>query len=446
MDKQHANTFPTSASPSPLFRSSTMDSFASTASCSSQGFDEAEQDSISQSPQKRMKEEYLVEGIDYHAYLPNVDHPSFEHVRQLKTDRFKSGEKICNFVCLLCLSNKNKGGSSFFVSGSFQSEKKLGRASNFTVHLKRVHGIAEASSSTLIVAPSKTEEAAFQEAVADYITNHCCILATVENKWFKQMFSACFCKFRLPGRRLLENLCDARYAELLACIRQELNELSDIPRNADNSILPLITVFSDSMTSNSDHLLGFGISYISSTWEYREAPLFLETNLMDSTSANVARIITERFERELGITSASVAMVISDTATSALAIGPELINETSNKCMMHLLGLAVGHLVGTKYVTVNNNRVYFDVGKIIVSRVNFIAAYFKVATRLGDLKEHMKSWGLNIRCRPRQAVETRPSSCIQMLRHFIKISPAYQDFMTKVSTLKGYEKLEEEWS
>jgi hypothetical protein len=221
--------------------------------------------------------------------------------------------------------------------------------------------------------------------------------------------------------------------------KHELQPL--LPPCADGSPLPVLTLFSDGLSVKNDHLLGFGLSYISENWQYRECGLFLQSGMSDSGAVNSASVIRNRL-LELNVTEAYIAMGISDTNTSALAVTKELIDEPSNLCSMHLLGLVAGHLSGINFQMIKREKVYFEVGKSIVSSATELVLYFSSAQRLLNLQKFFKGRGLEENISPSLPVSTRPSSVADMMIKLIKIQPAIKDYVESIRQLKGFEELE----
>jgi hypothetical protein len=391
---------------------------------------------------KRVKEEIdLEEGVDYYERLPS-DPAVFKTIRQLikrgimkEVTNWKTGVKSvreCNYLCLACYRDA-KTINAFMVNGDFQETKNNGRISNFVSHLKVVHNITFEDSKETCRKIKDPNEIEFQNSIVNFLISRYQPLSVAECEEFQNMFETGGCKYMVPGRRTIEVLIESRWKELKDLLKLEIGLLQKIPSCHDDAKVPLIQVFSDSVKLGKENYLGYGISFISLDREFIEAALFIEPAV--SKSSKSAEMILSTLERELGITRNMISMTLSDTTNSALKIGSEILQgESSNMCCFHLIGLVLGHCIGTKSHEEHGHKIFYELGKNILDSTVNLATHF--LNNMDELSGYMKTFGINPRSRPQLATEVRPSSNLAMIRHVLKMYPVYQAYCVSIRNRK----------
>jgi hypothetical protein len=164
-------------------------------------------------------------------------------------------------------------------------------------------------------------------------------------------------------------------------------------------------------------------------WQYRKFAMFLESNQVNYSAINSAHVIRTRLAKELNVETDALAMGISDTTPSALLIVEELVEEKSNKCPLHLLGLVQSYCCGLRASTRNGVKLYFEKGKVIVDSVTNLSKFFLSAKRKLRLKPYLVKCGLNEKLKVQLSLETQPTSVLVMIQHLFKLKPAIDAYM-----------------
>ncbi len=403
----------------------------------------------------------LIENLHYMSYSSS-QHPAFKHCRRLLQPLFRRTESNHNtstpytHVCLLCLEDENKAIRLAFIKcGEFTDWTKR-KSSNFTTHLKNIHNMdfnnIDKSESTSIksnvfgqltsyVGQSSSSNS-FLLSVSEFIIDEGLPLNTTEKDSFINMFRHGNCRYNLPSQYILCQIIEQMHKCFLHLLKRDItSSLNDCITN-DGYPLPCISIYQDGLDMGNDYAVGFGLSYISNDFSFRNVPLFIETNISSSKASTVSEIIKKRLEDEFNVDMRYVSMCISDTTSSSLLVSDELIEEQSNGCVMHILNLITSRLVGLKPLRVNNGvKEYFDVGKNLVENIVTISQFFETSKHINALAPYLTKCGMDKRLKLNSFSSTRPSSSNQMMLKAIKMKPAIQLFIDDVKRKREYSDL-----
>jgi hypothetical protein len=222
-------------------------------------------------------------------------------------------------------------------------------------------------------------------------------------------------------------------------IREELKPLFDLQKCGDGSSLPFAQMFSDNVQINNETFTGFGLSYLSISWEFRDIALFFHPGR--NTSTETANTILKRLTDELQLSNEYLAMTISDTASAARKVGKVATGDDSNLCFFHLLGLVIGHIAGTKFHEEDGERIYFEEGRQITQSAIALSTYFIKLKDTETLKKIMIVKGIDVRNRAKLPTEVRPSSVLGLLRQLVKLQPVYEAYVISKARKKEFEGL-----
>jgi hypothetical protein len=395
--------------------SSSSSSTTTTTTTSSSFLDTTEEGSVKEETFGNCKG--FKEGTHYYEF-DKGDQDCLSQYRQLKVRQvfktFQKVKKFCNYICLRCYQQAETP-SAFFVIGEFLDVKKHCRTSNIKAHLTSVHGM------TFNEGPKESDLKVdlFHDSIVNYIIEESQPLNIVRKPSFQAMFRNGGAIFDLPGRHLVDKIVSSKFEDLKKLIKSEIQPLLNFPKCMDGTSLPILSTFSDDVKNGQDEYTGHGISYITSDWKYRDISMFLFEKV--SGAKATSDMIIEQLSTEIGVSPEFLSMAMADTTSSAQKVG-ELIVGDSNKCLLHLVGLILGHCTGTKHYQIDNEKVYFEVGRQITTEVIYLMD--AIAKGIEDLVPMMVEVGIDHRHRAKYACETRPSSNHTMFLQALKLYPA----------------------
>ena len=333
-------------------------------------------------------------------------------------------------VCILCYNDESKSTSNSMLKlGNFDDRRF--KSSNAIAHLKRYHPsiqINDVNSNKYKPEKNINKSNINHRALAfaEMIVRSNQSLNIVEEKSFTDLFSN-----EVPGRHLINKslfILEKEFYSLVSSIITPL--LNKIEKCNDGSNLPLFTIFQDGLDMKNDHAVGLEISFLCFDFEYYEIPVFISAGKTSTTAKEVAELIISKFMGVFGVKISDMAAAISDTTPSSLLVSQCIMDETSDECVMHLLGLICGYLFGTKYNMVNKQKIYFKEGKLVFEKSIKLVNFFKNCTKkLNELKKQYPALNLDGRLIPQLFCVTRPSSCILMYRSMIRLKIAFESYV-----------------